>query len=663
MKELGRNIRLYINDTLVNCEITHTFSRAFEFLAKADRQQALSFIRRQKSGSVGVTMLVNYAAQTGYKTFIQVAESGAEENFSLWDGDTGSPRINFKGYIEGYTQTGDLKTLATLTANILISGDLEVLVSGSYKMKSTNIDEITVYSAETGTVPYSIRNTQTGITTSGTLNFEAPAISGGLANGLFADTITGLTSGTKYEVTVGLSTVKEVYTQFNIPMGVNDQHLFSSSVADYLTETDIGDWGLPKTVEQCEINGTANDYSGANNNGEVKGSPAKSFLVGATLTFTNTAPYTRPANNTDVAINKSDGVVAGSYNAATGAFTISTAGRIDSLSVTVGSTTYEVFLCSGAGLRQNWEVGTVEFQILYSAATVATTNTNAFNQARGATDFGTIYQSVAANTGEDNIFGSFTIVPVNIAATSSFDSTGIAGETNVLKIEIMGEPTGSPRVRALFQAFRNGVNIPIPNGYGFFSYTLRCKVYIDDNIDTTTRVRWSPNASFTLVSTVPTPNSWQDIELTTNSTSWDTCEIIFEFSGVGTKTGIVIYLTDVEVISNTLIPSALDASGNSTGFDVFGNALPAGYTDHFFDLQETLNFKTGGSAADETYADLPPPNVSNNEYGVGATDTTPNSKRDLIYIAAGASAAVDAEIIKYQNAVAADLLPKIIKRA
>jgi hypothetical protein len=350
---LGRNLFLYVGGNKLGKELSHTFSRDFNFLEKRGLFVDRQIIMTDKAGDVSLSFILDYDASNSYKTLVSSAESQALLTFTIKTGVSGDPEITFQGNIIQYRQQADLDSVMRVEVSIVINGPVQVLVGGAYKIKSTNIDEISVYSLDEGSVPYVIRNTVTGVITSGTLTFAAPAIIGGIADGYFLDAITGLTSGTKYELTVGLGIAQEIWTQFNFTVLAADQHLFSSAAPDYLTETDIGVWGLPKTVNQVEISGVANDFSGNVNNGAVKNSPCLNLALNGTITFANTIGTTLPFTNLTTALNyvSHDGTAVLSQSGEI--LTATTGGTVESILLGNGD---RIYLSAGSGLGQLFNV-------------------------------------------------------------------------------------------------------------------------------------------------------------------------------------------------------------------------------------------------------------------------------------------------------------------
>jgi hypothetical protein len=696
---LGRNLFLYVGGNKLGKELSHTFSRDFNFLEKRGLFVDRQIIMTDKAGDVSLSFILDYDASNSYKTLVSSAESQALLTFTIKTGVSGDPEITFQGNIIQYRQQADLDSVMRVEVSIVINGPVQVLVGGAYKIKSTNIDEISVYSLEEGSVPYTIRNTVTGITTSGTLTFAAPAIIGGIADGYFSDAITGLASGTKYELTVGLGIAQTIWTQFNFSVLAADQHLFSSAAPDYLTETDIGVWGLPKTVNQVELGGVANDFSGNANNGAVKNSPCASVLVAATLTFSNTAPYTRPAA---VTIGAGTATASG-YDSGTGVLTIDGAGTIEYLVVDG----INIYLCSNAGNFLKWTQNSISYGITFSAVTWATTtNNNAFLQAKGGTK-----HKILTGTSNQITYASTLTLSETVNNTFKFRSrVGWYGRTGVqarLPLTSNGGTGASARSNIFLdnatsvdptEVTRTRLNIFLRSSVSFslFStpFTAEDSVSNFDLIEITLTLNTSDlvNTSITYkidnlttgVTILAETTTTHDFSAVTaasdyadftksglypnDGTKFDRC---IEYIEINNGTDTVIYDVTTGTSTGTIgissdqtedfyLPTVLDSSGNSTGFDVFGSALPEGYGNRFFDFTESLEWKA--TPVTETYGDLPPPVVGVTEYGAEFV-TNPNAKSDIISIPAGAGASLDAEILKYLAAIQSDSLPKIIKRA
>jgi hypothetical protein len=677
---LGRNLFLYVGGNKVGKELSHTFSRDFNFLEKRGLFVDRQIIMTDKAGDVSLSFILDYDASNSYKTLVSSAESQALLTFAIKTGVSGDPEITFQGNIIQYRQQADLDSVMRVEVSIVINGPVQVLVGGAYKIKSTNIDEISVYSLEEGSVPYVIRNTVTGVITSGTLTFAAPAITGGIADGYFSDAITGLTSGTKYELTVGLGIAQEIWTQFNFTVLAADQHLFSSAAPDYLTETDIGAWGLPKTVNQVESGGVANDFSGNGNHGAVKDSTAASVLVAATLTFSNTSPYIKP---TAVTIGGGTATASG-YDSGTGVLTIDGSGTIEYLVVDG----VNVYMSSNAGMVQRWKQNSIQYQILFSAVTFTTTNNNAFNQAKGATKHPYILPKTTVN-----LTGAPTAFPV----TTTFKFITRLRDYSFL----FGLPGGQDLIRGFanfrydmsftgFRAANSSVYSPVEGGI-LVSESEQGDLFEFDVLTTCTGSIINQQDFILRNLTKGTTKTRTVTGLSTNIASGSVGFLVrndgtnnafaieyqsYDIGNTGvldyewqfnestrvydTLTGAVNCTIAASAIRDGYSPSALDASGNPTGLDVQGNALPTGYGSRFFDFGNSLEWKA--TPVTETYGDLPPPIVGVTEYGAEFV-TDPNAKSDIISIPAGAGASLDAEILKYLAAIQADSLPKIIKRA
>jgi hypothetical protein len=699
--EKGSETFLYLNGVKVGKEVEHSLGRSFSFLEKAGRSPSKEFVGREATGTVPFSILVDKEVSNSFLTFMSLAENFALGTFKIWSGVSGDVEIIFQAFIEDYQKTASGNGVSRYQANLKMNGKMEILTDGAFQAESTNIDEISVYSAETGVFSYTLRNTSAGTTQSGNLTFSAPAEVGGFEDGLFKATLGSLVSGTKYELKVGLSSTPiNVITQFNIPMGASDQHLLSSAEGDYLTKTGINTYALPKTVEQVEINGTANDYSGGGNDGAVKNSPAASFALSATLTFSNTAPYSRP---TAVTINKSDGVVAGSYDSGTGVFTISAAGRIDSLTVD-GE---EVLLCANVGNVQQWKIGSTQYLITFSAVTWVLTNSNAILQAIGGNKLAlgksfTVGSTSGTYTKTNNIL-TFVISCKNLinaadvglgtssqlmcsvlnGSTFHFISTGYAAGQTKTSLTLsttagsLSFPKGSEAKTFAIEIDLDAETVKcvadgqIVVGSGTLNYaTLRS--YTFDRFACGGGFASSQfHIAYDRMLIYDTPTSILNTIDTTKffDRDYPTLNLVFEALSENQNVGnFNINGVDYAIPTANAIndypffaSSALNANGNPTGFDALGNPLPEGYSDRLFDFGNSLEWQTGSPVTD-TYVALPPPTVSNTEYGTEYTTETPNSKSDLFYFPSGASAAVEAEIEKLQG-LANDPAPKIIKRS
>ena len=719
--QLGKNQFLYLNDVRIGSEVSHSLQRSISFLRKAGRSDAKEFEAREKEGTVNLIFIVDDNQNNNIETFLALAETKALGTFKI----DGSPRllpvinsrlpvINFQGFIQSYQQLADLGTAMRFQATILISGDIEVLGSGGFQAQATNIDEISVYSSVTGAFSYNLRNVSAGTTVSGNLTFSAPAESGGFEDGLYKQTIGSLISGTVYELTVGLSANPiRVITQFNFQgLAAGDQHLFSSAEGDFLTQTGINTYGLPKIMAHVDLDGTANDYSGNGNNAEVRNSPCielggnGQYLSVSTqisdVTFisvqiiTSTAGSAnlsecnlfRLSNSTDDFIRiHTDGTLR--TNTYTGTTDVAD-GVLHTITITeTTSLNYEVRVDGNLEFTMTpvskYNLGLSGGVLFGRANTVANSipsyDGKVFNlQIDGlegstpsknkhyypcANNVGTVVSNVYLNqdasiTSEDGTESDATQNDFAFNQSKGAFKYPVYNSSN-LTLQVNTDPNSKLTINSLEAVFSANTDTivfrPLLDGLTLSQinegYSVRVKFEITNYVSGV--FRGAINNSSLLDFTA---SSLGVFEFTKIAGSFDANPVIFGCFSSSPFEGTVV-LQEIEI--NTILPSALDANGDSTGLDVQGNTLPTGYGDRFFDIEESLEWQTG-SAVTNTYANLPPPNVSNNEYGDEETTETPNSKRDLFYFPAGASAAHEAEILKL-NALADDSAPKVIKRS
>lgn len=677
-KVFGKDFRLKINGVLVSKEVSHAIQGQNDLLQIASRQLEKSWEVTNQQAVVNLDFFVDNEVTAGLETFLSLWKTGGTATFEIGTFVEGELSITFTGLIPTFNMGANVSSYMQAQWQIQTTGEISISVSGAFKARPTNIDEITVYSVKAGTFSYSLRNVKAGTTATGSLSFSGATVSE-FGTDYYTSVISGLISGTKYELTVAFSETISIITQFNFTSGPPDQELLSIAEADYLTETGIYEYGLPYTQEPIALDGTVHDFSGNANHGQVKGSPAANFPAGTeTLTFSNTSPYTRP---TTVTIG--GGTATGSYNSGTGVFTLSGAGTIEYLT----ADGIDVYLCSNVGTFIKWVKGSTSYGITISSVTWTTTNNNAVLQKYGGNKYfpqsivqatthflaGGSSQSFEIEFGYEFYGGAFIVGNNNIASLINIGG-GSRIEVNVSSFRI--DYLGSIPSNTLYIFSTNSKPdllefIPYKFVLTYTHSTTIARLVVtnlntdtvvidtgsDISVDLADGIGRTSGTSFIKYEPSKLNGSVKYMKITTNgvvTNYWQdlTISLVDSVGGNNVTTSIL----------KGLLPVKLNADGTTQNEDIQGNPIvnaeKRGRT--FFDLGETMERKV--TPVDQNFATLPPPNVSNTDYGVEDTSQSVESKWGLIEVVAGAGAALDAEILKLQD-LADDPAPKIIKRA
>ncbi len=160
-KFLGNDYFLYRNGVKIGRQIDSSFSRSIEFLEKASRSANKSFEATRKSGSVDISLYVDFFASANFLELADDFENRVEVDFILKRDVAGYPEISFTGFIQNFNFETPNVDFATVDLSILLTGDV-------------------AYNTQRFTSTWAPLNTSTGSTPSGQV--ALPLIASGTYN-------------------------------------------------------------------------------------------------------------------------------------------------------------------------------------------------------------------------------------------------------------------------------------------------------------------------------------------------------------------------------------------------------------------------------------------------------------------------------------------------